>query len=128
MQPRRRGGKIVLWLILIPVLLYFAISFFSGSGSVARRVVDAFNSELGGICKVELEGWGANTIKVDWTSRTTKLNSIQVFGAIATAKSTLYNDGVRYFKFPNDAGGYNIIDWKTGEKTSVGERAPYYFR
>jgi len=36
-------------------------------------------------------------------------------------------DGVRYFKFPNDAGGYNIIDWKTGEKRSVDEKAPYYF-
>ena len=51
-----------------------------------------------------------------------------VFAAVGNAKDALYVGGVRYFKFPNDAGGYNVIDWKTGEKTSVSEGAPYYLR
>lgn len=126
-KPRRRGRGFF-WLIVFPILLYFAIGLISGSGQVARKVVNVLNSEYGGVSKAELEGWGSNTLKIDWTSRTNKLNSIGVFAAVSTAKSALYNDGIRYFKFPNDAGGYNIIDWKTGEKTSVSERAPYYFR
>lgn len=126
-QPSR-GRKIVFWLIIFPFCLYFAIGFVSGSGHVARKVVDLLNSEYGAVCTAILEGWGSDTLKVDWTSRTTKLHVIQVIGSVGTAKSVLYGDGVRYFKFPNDAGGYNIIDWKTGEKTSVSERAPYSFR
>jgi hypothetical protein len=47
-----------------------------------------------------------------------------MFLEIASTKSLLYDDGVRHFKFPNNAGGYNIIDWRTGAKTA---RAPYYF-
>lgn len=46
---------------------------------------------------------------------------------IGTLKPQLYESGVRYLQFPNDAGTYNIIDWKTGEKTSNSERAPYHF-
>lgn len=45
----------------------------------------------------------------------------------ATPKGRFIGAGIRYLKFPNDARGYNIIDWKTGEKTSIKERAPYYF-
>jgi hypothetical protein len=71
-------------------------------------------------------GLDFKTLKVDWTSSTKLLHALQVFAAIGNAKDTLYARGVRYFKFPNDAGGYNVIDWKTGEKTSVNERAPYY--
>jgi hypothetical protein len=47
--------------------------------------------------------------------------------AIGQSKETLYSKGIRYLKFPNDSGGYNVIDWKTGEKSSVDERARYYF-
>jgi hypothetical protein len=53
---------------------------------------------------------------------------MKVLAEIGSVKSALYDDGVRYLKFPNDAGGYNVIDWKTGEKTSADERAPYFFR
>jgi hypothetical protein len=71
---------------------------------------------------------GSDTLKIDWTSRATKLNAAMVLAAVGTVKETLYKDGVRYFKFPNNEGGYNIVDWKTGEKASVSERAPYFFR
>jgi hypothetical protein len=47
--------------------------------------------------------------------------------AIGKSKETLYSKGIRYLKFPNDSGGYNIIDWKTGDKSSVDERARYHF-
>jgi hypothetical protein len=55
------------------------------------------------------------------------MTPVELPSEVAGVKSRLYDAGVRYFKFPNDAGGYNIIDWKTGDKTSVSERAPYYF-
>jgi hypothetical protein len=125
-RPRRRR-RIIVWIIIIPVVLFVAISLLSGSGPTARRTVVLLNAEYGSICDAALEGWGQDTLRVDWTSRTTKINSIQVLAAVGAAKDVLYRDGVRYFKFPNDAGGYNIIDWRTGEKTSVDERAPYYF-
>jgi hypothetical protein len=48
--------------------------------------------------------------------------------AVGKAQDTIYAKGIRYLKFPNGAGGYNIIDWKTGDKSSIDEQAPYYFR
>jgi hypothetical protein len=44
----------------------------------------------------------------------------------AVALRTLYSKGIRYLKFPNDSGGYNIIDWKTGDKSSVDEWAHHF--
>ena len=55
------------------------------------------------------------------------MNAIVVLAAIGKTKPTMYDAGIRYLKFPNDGGGYNILDWKTGEKTSISDRAPYYF-
>jgi hypothetical protein len=49
---------------------------------------------------------------------------VRVLAKVGSVKEMLYNDGVRYFKFPNNAGTYNIIDWKTGEKSSTKDRAP----
>jgi len=99
----------------------------SYSPGAARLIVDLLNSQYGGICEAKLEGWISKTLRIDWTSRTMKLHVIRVLAEIGSVKELLYADGVRYLKFPNDAGGYNIIDWKTGEKTSVDERARYYF-
>lgn len=79
------------------------------------------------MCQAELEGWFSKTLKLDWTSRTNKFSSIKVLAEIGTVKEQLYQAGVRYLKFPNDAGTYNVIDWETGEKSSTSERAPYYF-
>jgi hypothetical protein len=92
----------------------------------ADAFVRLINNQYGAICSVTLEGWFSRTLKVDWTSSTKVLHAMLVFAAIGNAKDALYVGGVRHLKFPNDAGGYNVIDWKTGEKTSVSERAPYY--
>lgn len=81
----------------------------------------------GGVCTPKLEGWGSKTLRLDWTEQTTKLHAVKVLSEVGDAKESLYDDGVRYLKFPNNSGGYNIIDWKTGEKKSVPERARYYF-
>jgi hypothetical protein len=94
----------------------------------ADAVVRLINNQYGGICSATLEGWFSKTLKIDWTSSTKVLHAMLVFAAVGNAKNALYVGGVRYFKFPNDAGGYNVIDWKTGEKTSVSESAPYYLR
>lgn len=99
----------------------------SYSFSTSRLIVDLLNSQYGGVCEATLEGWFSKTLKIDWTSRTTKLHALKILAEIGSVKERLYADGVRYFKFPNNAGGYNIIDWRTGEKTSVNERARYYF-
>lgn len=89
--------------------------------------VDLMNAYYGNICTARLEGWGGKTLRVDWTGQTSKLLAMKIFAEVGDAKESLYEDGVRYFKFPNDAGGYNVIDWKTGEKKSIDERAPYFF-
>lgn len=52
---------------------------------------------------------------------------ITVMAAIGESKEAIYEKGIRYLKFPNDTGGYNVIDWKTGDKSSINESAPYYF-
>jgi hypothetical protein len=79
------------------------------------------------VCKAELSGWFSKTLKIDWTAQTNKLHAMKVFAEIGSVKDKLYEDGVRYFQFPNDAGTYNAIDWKTGVKSSVTEKAPYHF-
>ena len=81
----------------------------------------------GKVCEAKIEGIFTKTLRIDWTSETVLLHTMKVFSEIGEAKEDLYIDGVRCFKFPNDAGGYNIIDWKTGEMKSVNERAPYFF-
>jgi hypothetical protein len=93
----------------------------------AHRAVEIINTEFGNICRASLEGIFTTTLRLDWTASTTKLHVAIVFAAIGKSKDALYESGIRYLKFPNDAGGYNIIDWKTGERTSVNERARYYF-
>jgi tetratricopeptide (TPR) repeat protein len=95
----------------------------------ADAIVRAIDAQCGSVCNASLEGWlwSSKTLKIDWTASTTKLHALKILAEVADVKSQLYDAGVRYFKFPNDTGGYNIIDWKTGEKTSVSERAPYSF-
>ena len=116
------------WRTLIYGLL--ALNLFvstPANASNADKIVDLLNTEFGGVCSAELEGWFTKTLKIDWTSKTSILTSGIVLKNIADVKQLLYDDGVRYLKIPNDAGVYNIFDWETGEKSSVSERAPYYF-
>jgi hypothetical protein len=92
------------------------------------KVADLINEQFGRVCEAKVEGIFSNTLRLDWTSQTNKLNMIVVMAAVGKAKDSIYSKGIRYLKFPNDAGGYNIIDWKTGDKSSIDQRAPYYFR
>lgn len=98
---------------------------FSGS---AEDIVKVINREYGAVCRADLTGMFSKTLKIDWTSRTTKIHAMKILAEIGSVKNQLYLDGVRYFQFPNDSGTYNVIDWKTGEKKSISDRSQYYFR
>jgi|SRR5580704_4833270 hypothetical protein len=113
---------------LVLILIGFAIFYFAGGNPEGKKIADIINTQFGRVCEAKVEGIFSSTLRLDWTTETTKLNVITVMAAIGKTKESLYSKGIRYLKFPNEAGGYNIIDWKTGEKTSVSERAPYYFR
>lgn len=103
---------------------YGDIGNTAGSSEV---IVAMINQMYGNICIAELNGFLSKTLKLDWTSNTNKLHAIKVLAEVGSVRDNLYLDGVRYFQFPNDAGGYNVIDWKSGEKKSISDRAPYYF-
>jgi hypothetical protein len=92
----------------------------------ADYVAAILNSKVGDVCKVSVSGYLTKTLKIDWTSKTTTLESIMILGQIGKIKEKLYQNNVRYFQYPNDSGTYNVIDWKTGEKTSIHERTPFY--
>jgi hypothetical protein len=120
---KKRSGCGCLTLILIA----FAIFYLASGNSGGSKIADIINSQFGRVCEAKVEGVFSNTLRLDWTAATTKLHVITVMAAIGQTKETLYSKGIRYFKFSNDSGGYNIIDWKTGEKSSVDERARYHF-
>lgn len=92
-----------------------------------ERVADIINEQFGRICQAKIEGWFSKTLRLDWTSETKIFHAATVLAAIGQSKEKIYEAGIRYLKFPNDAGGYNVIDWKTGDKSSISESAPYYF-
>lgn len=99
----------------------------SYSSGYADAVVTILNTSFGNVCHAEIAGFFSKTLKIDWTGNTNKLHAMKVFAEIGSVKEKLYEDGVRYFQFPNDTGTYNVIDWKSGEKESISDRAPYYF-
>ncbi|MCI5225563.1 MAG: hypothetical protein D3918_02625 [Candidatus Electrothrix sp. AX2] len=98
------------------------------SRGYAETVAAVLNRYYGEVCHAEVSGIFRRTLKIDWTRNTNKFASIKVFAEVGNVRAKLYEDGVRYFQFPNDACTYNVIDWKTGEKKSISERAPYCFR
>ncbi len=102
------------------------------SAPVSTGYTEAFlivmNEKYGNVCKIETSGIFSRTLKVDWTQNTNKLYAMKVFSEIGEAKNRLYEEGVRYFQFPNDSGTYNLVDWKTGEKSSISDQTPYFFR
>ncbi len=97
------------------------------SGLSLSSVAEIINAQFGRVCHASIEGFFSSTLRLDWTAETNKLNAMMVLAAIGKAKETMYNKGIRYLKFPNDAGTYNVIDWKTGEKSLDNDRARYYF-
>jgi hypothetical protein len=121
-------GKFVKFTLVGLVLILAAVFLWNSGNSGNSKVADLINSQFGRVCEAKVEGIFSNTLRLDWTAETKKLNVIVVMAAVGKAKETIYSKGIRYLKFPNEAGGYNIIDWKTGDKSSIDERAPYYFR
>lgn len=89
-----------------------------------EKFVKLLNEEYGRVCRASLEGWWNRALKIDWTSETRVLDVGMVLALVGQAKEGLAAGGVRYLKFPNDGGTYNVIDWRTGEKWSNDERAP----
>jgi hypothetical protein len=124
--PARKSGKGCGCFLFI--ILGLALTYFVFGGSDSSKVADVINSQFGGICEAKVEGISSNTLRLDWTAATTKFNVLTILAAIGKSKETLYSKGIRYLKYPNDAGTYNIIDWKTGQKSSDDEHARYYFR
>ncbi len=115
-------------LVVLAVLLAVSFGARTSEAGDAKAIVKLINISYGRVATAKLEGWFTKTLRIDWTANTRKIHAMKIFSEIAGVKSQLYNDGVRYFQFPNDAGTYNIIDWKTGKKTSDSDRARYYFR
>lgn len=109
------------------VILSTFFAAFPARAGVAENLVKIINEQYGSVCQAELSGVFSKTLKIDWTSRTVKIQALKILGEIGSVKDRLYGDGVRYFQFPNSSGMYNVVDWKTGEKKTVGDRAPYYF-
>ena len=106
-----------------------SLYYFNGRPSpYAKRVVELLNSAYGKVCQARLEGKYEKKLIIDWTAKTKKMHMATVFNEIGSVKDSLYDDGVRYFQFPNDAGTYNVFDWQTGDKWSVSEHAPFYFK
>jgi len=123
-EKKQKKGCGCFTLVLLGVVILFLLS----NNSSTNKVADILNSQFGRICEARVEGLFSDTLRIDWTAETTKFHTLTVLAAIGSAKETMYSKGIRYLKFPNDAGGYNVIDWKTGGKSSVDERARYYFR
>lgn len=98
------------------------------STGYAEAVAAVLNRYYGEVCHAEVSGFFRRTLKIDWTRNTNKFASIKVFAEVGNVRARLYEDGVRYFQFPNNVCTYNVIDWKTGEKKSISDRAPYCFR
>jgi hypothetical protein len=124
---KKRGRGKVPSLLALGSVVFFLFFGLPSTNSSGRKMVEVLNIEYGRVAASSVEGWHSDTLRLEWTAQTKKLNAVQVMAAVGMVKGTLYNNGIRYFKFPNDTGGYNIIDWKTGEKKSSSERARYYF-
>jgi hypothetical protein len=126
LRPTMRSnlGNYVSALILLMICSAWTEHAHAGD---AEKIVKILNSEYGNVCRAELNGVFSKTLKIEWTANTKKIHAIKVMAEIGGVKDRLYKDGVRYFQFPNDAGTYNIIDWKTGEKSSLNDRAKYHF-
>ena len=119
--------KIVFSILFVVFISHFGACINTAHAGDADNVVYLLNTEYGRVCKAELSGWFSKTLIINWTSNTKKIHAIKILAEIGTVKTMLYKDGVRYLQFPNDVGTYNIIDWKTGEKKSISDKARYYF-
>jgi len=119
--------KIVFSILFLVFISIFGTCINTAQAGNAVNVVSILNKQYGRVCKAELTGWFTKTLVINWTANTKKIDAIKILAEIGTVKEILYDDSVRYLQFPNDMGTYNIIDWKTGEKKSISDKARYYF-
>lgn len=109
------------------LVLVIALIFKPGDSSVARAVVDDLNKS-GNHCHGEISGIFELTLRIDWTSRTAAHNVKNVINRIMAERKRLSEDGVRYFEYPNHAGTYNVLDFKTGKQTAINDEALPWFK
>ena len=81
----------------------------------------------GHVCRPRVKQLSGKTLVIDWTSQTKIPDSVQVLAEINNMKTALYQGGIQYFQFPNNAGTYNVIDFETGVEKTITDRAQFYF-
>lgn len=107
--------------LLAMVFGFVPTTSFAGE---AKDLVGRINSKFGRVAEAELDGWFTKTLVLNWKRETVNIQAGLIIRTMEGMRDRLINDGVRYFKYQNDQCGYNLIDWKTGKKTSVNERPP----
>jgi hypothetical protein len=117
-------------LAAVAVCLSLGAAAYWGITSFKQKavVVDVLSSHFSAVSETRLEGWLADTIRIDWRPAATRLDVILIMDTIEKSKPMMYDAGIRYFKYPNSYGTYDVVDWKTGRKTITDEEAKKYFR
>lgn len=109
------------------LVLLVALILRPGDSEVANNLVADLNKS-GDHCHGEISGIFDLTLRLDWTSRTREDHVKNIFAKVMAERKKLYEDGVRYLEYPNEAGTYNVIDFKTGAKTAINEKALPWFK
>jgi hypothetical protein len=73
------------------ILIGFAIFYFAGGNPEGKKIADIINTQFGRVCEAKVEGIFSSTLRLDWTTETTKLNVITVMAAIGKTKESLYS-------------------------------------
>ncbi len=109
------------------LVLIAALIFRPGDSDVANDLVADLNKS-GDHCHGEISGIFDLTLRIDWTSRTREDHVKNIIAKVTAERKRLYEDGVRYFEYPNNAGTYNVVDFKTGARTATNEKALPWFK
>jgi hypothetical protein len=109
------------------LVLIAALTLRPGDSGVANDLVADLNKS-GNHCHGEISGIFDLTLRIDWTSRTGENHVKTILAKIMAERKKLYEDGVRYLEYPNNAGTYNVIDFKTGARTAINQKALPWFK
>lgn len=109
------------------LVLITALVLKPGDSRVAGDLVEEFNKS-GNHCHGEISGIFDLTLRLDWTSRTQPQHVKNILIKVMTDRKKLISDGVRYLEYPNNAGTYNVIDFKTGKRSATDEKALPWFK
>jgi uncharacterized protein (DUF433 family) len=114
------------WVTAVAAVIVLAFNPAPSRG--AEDIVLALNASHREYCQAELTGWSGKTLKIDWSIRSKRLQKEEILSEIDRAKTRLLRGGVRYLQVPNDVGTYDLVDWKTGRKKSIDQKAFPYIR